>query len=116
MSAKLGPVGFATLYSPWHPSLHNALTEHILSSRRPGATDEEILLAFQTKTSEISSRGFAYGFAGQFVFLVLSAVVIFFIPNTNQAYIYCCVMGAVWSFIFGGYCFYCLERRFVDGC
>jgi UMF1 family MFS transporter len=63
-------------------------------------------------SSRISSNGFAIGFSGQFIFLIINfAVLTMFPDDPGFAVRLNVLLAGVWIIVFGGYCFMNLKTR-----
>ena len=105
--------GFATVfYNAYLPLLVATLPEILQLSRNPETTRDELEKAVGKKTSEYSAKGFATGFAGQFVFLILVvAILAFMSDNANLGIRIAAMLVGFWAIGFSAYTFAHLKER-----
>eukprot|EP00518_Triparma_eleuthera_P009223 CAMPEP_0182471984 /NCGR_PEP_ID=MMETSP1319-20130603/21320_1 /TAXON_ID=172717 /ORGANISM="Bolidomonas pacifica, Strain RCC208" /LENGTH=563 /DNA_ID=CAMNT_0024672599 /DNA_START=145 /DNA_END=1836 /DNA_ORIENTATION=+ len=100
-------VVFYNAYLPLLTMAHPDVTKVADSDADESALIETVNLV----SSRISTRGFATGFTGQLIFLIINFALFTFIPDGGFAARLNVALCGVWTLIFGGYCFYHLKTR-----
>eukprot|EP00519_Triparma_laevis_P013967 CAMPEP_0182493834 /NCGR_PEP_ID=MMETSP1321-20130603/2719_1 /TAXON_ID=91990 /ORGANISM="Bolidomonas sp., Strain RCC1657" /LENGTH=595 /DNA_ID=CAMNT_0024696703 /DNA_START=41 /DNA_END=1828 /DNA_ORIENTATION=+ len=73
--------------------------------------ESQIIDVINTVSSRISTRGFATGFTGQLIFLIINFAIFTFVPDGGFAARFNVALCGVWTMVFGGYCFMNIKTR-----
>eukprot|EP00520_Triparma_pacifica_P020309 CAMPEP_0118671000 /NCGR_PEP_ID=MMETSP0785-20121206/21767_1 /TAXON_ID=91992 /ORGANISM="Bolidomonas pacifica, Strain CCMP 1866" /LENGTH=557 /DNA_ID=CAMNT_0006565853 /DNA_START=231 /DNA_END=1904 /DNA_ORIENTATION=- len=104
--------GFAVVFYNAYLPLLTCAHPDVTKVAEVSTKEEELIEAVNTVSSRISTRGFATGFTGQFIFLIINfAIFTVMADNAGFAARLNVALCGVWTLIFGGYCFYHLKTR-----
>ena len=103
--------GFSVVfYNAYLPLLTMAHPE-VIKVADSDADETELIAKVNMISSRISTRGFATGFTGQLIFLILNFVIFSFMTDAGLAARLNVALCGVWTLVFGSYCFYHLKTR-----
>ncbi len=103
--------GFAVVFYNAYLPLLVAAHPDVTSVAETATSDQEVIDAVNQLSSKISTRGFATGFTGQFIFLCINFALLTFMTDAVWAVQVNVALCGLWTMVFGGYCFYHLKTR-----
>jgi UMF1 family MFS transporter len=103
--------GFSVVFYNAYLPLLTAAHPEVTKIAESATDDQEIIDAVNLVSSRISTRGFATGFCGQLIFLIINFGILTFMPDGGFAVRLNVFLCGIWTLTFGGYCFFNLKTR-----